>query len=247
MNVSYYFKNLTPTDALKEYAGSKLKRFYERLNHLRGVEVRFKLERQNQFCEITLYADSMVYHSKKKAKDLYASIDTCVDSLQNQIDKYHKKLDTIRMDISKKIPIASSYKTEDADTVTIYDAPVKPMNDLEAILQLKAHKYRFYMFHTMNEKRYSLAFIRLDGNFSIIAPAEKVGEYWEHVVKIGQNELIELSTTLYPLSELSIPEAIEKLKEDDLEYLTFLNDESKRMNVLFYSRDNELLIKRPGD
>ncbi|MDH5716106.1 MAG: ribosome-associated translation inhibitor RaiA [Spirochaetia bacterium] len=249
MSVSFYFKNIEPTEGLKTHANEKLDKIKERFHHVEGIDVRFSIERQNQICEITVRADSTVFHIEKKEKDLYAAIDLAVDTLNYQVDKYHKKIDSRNTpeDVGQVLPSFQVAPKSEEIVINIYDAPIKPMDDIEAILQIRTHKYRFLMYHGENQKKYSLCFMRPDGNYSIIKPAGDIGQYEETVAKMkDNNELDKISVSLYPLSLLTVPEAVEQLRENNLEYFAFVNEESKRMNVLFLSKNDSLGIKKPA-
>ncbi len=248
MEISYYFKNLEPTGAIKDYCSEKIGKIKERLHHIESVDVRFNLVRQNQVCEITVHADSTVFHVTKSDKDLYASIDLATDTLNTQVDKYHKKIDTraVKKEMSDFMPSFDATFPKEEVTIHVYEAPVKPMTDTEAILQLQNEKYRFHMFHHIEEKKYSMVFVRPDGNYSLISPTTKMGEYNEQVVSFKNGEFKEISQSLYPLSILTISEAVEKIRENALEYFAFVNEDTRRMNVLFYPKSGELALKRPA-
>lgn len=248
MNISFYFKNLEKTDAIQKHAENKLKKLNDRFHHVEGIDVRFELVRQNQICEITVHADAKVFHIKKAAKDLYAAIDSCVDALNTQVDKYHKKIDkrSMEMDKTAVLPEVAETTVGDENLLTVYEAPAKPMDDLEAILQLKAQRFRFVMYHHINEKKYSLAYIRPDGNYSIITPARDPGQYAEHIVKLDGENLKELSVSIYPMDRMTVMEAIERLRENNMEFLGFVNEDTSRMNVLFQAKNGGLALKRPA-
>ncbi|MDH5721313.1 MAG: ribosome-associated translation inhibitor RaiA [Spirochaetia bacterium] len=249
MSVSFYFKNLEPTEGIKEHTSEKLEKVRERFHHVEGIDVRFSLERQNQICEITVRADSTVFHVEKSEKDLYAAIDLALDTLSTQVDKYHKKIDSRTLNSDEEAAqILPSFQTaahSEETVINIYDAPVKPMDDFEAALQMQLHKYRFLMYHEADKKKYSLCFLRPDGNYSIIKPTETLGQYEENIFKFKNNKLEKLSVSLYPLSLFTIPEAVEQIRESNHEYLAFVNEESRRMNVLFYAKSGQLGLKRP--
>jgi len=249
MEISFYFKNLDSTDAIKAYCQEKLNKLKDRFHHIEGVDVRFKLVRQHQVCEITVHADATVYHVTKQDKDLYAAIDQATDTLHIQVDKHHKKADNraVALNAADVLPsFEPGTPVQEDITIQIYEAPPKPMTDEEAILQLQNEKYRFHLYHHADERKYSLVFARPDGNFSLIAPTKELGQYQEKVVSYSNNELKEISFSLYPVSVKNIAEAVEQIRENSLEYLAFVNEETKRINVLFHGKNGALAIKRPA-
>ncbi|MES0489162.1 MAG: ribosome-associated translation inhibitor RaiA [Leptospirales bacterium] len=247
MDIAYYFKNLEPTEAIKQYCSEKLTKLQDRFHHIEAVDVRFNLVRQHQVCELTVHADSTVFHVAKQDKDLYASIDLATETLNTQVDKYHKKMDgrTSSRSAADVIPSFTPVAPEEQVTIHVYEAPPKPMTDTEAILQLQNEKFRFHMFHHIEEKRYSLVLPRPDGNYSLISPTKELGQYNEKVVSFREANINEISFSLYPLSILTIPEAIDLLRENNLEYFAFVNEESRRMNILFYEKTGDLALKKP--
>ena len=142
MEIAYYFKNLPPTDAIKAYATKKIDKLKERLHHIEGIDVRFSLERQNQFFEITVHGDSTVFHLKKSDKDLYAAIDNALDVLNNQIDKYRKKFEE-KVAVAREafLPTADERTLNEEIEIDVRDAEIKPMDDIEAVMQLRSKKF----------------------------------------------------------------------------------------------------------
>ncbi len=249
MNISFYFKNLEPTEALKDYAREKLSKLNDRLHHIESVDVRFSLLKQLQTFEVTVHADATVFHLRKSEKDMYAAIDVTVDVLFKQIERYRTKLESKTAVTDKFDLIPQSPEASDEDiTISVYDAPVKPMSDEEAVLQLRANRFQFLMYHTENQNRYSVVLARPDGNYSIINPKDNdPGQYTETVFRLKGTELDRLSQSVYPMSRLSISEAIDHIVETSSPYFVYVNDESGRMNLLFRGKNAELILKKPAD
>lgn len=246
MEIAYYFKNLPPTDAIKAYATKKIDKLKERLHHIEGIDVRFSLERQNQFFEITVHGDATVFHLKKSDKDLYAAIDNALDVLNNQIDKYRKKFEE-KASVARDafLPKADERTREDETEIIVRDAEMKPMDDLEAILQLRSKKFRFLMYHHDEEKRYGLVTARNDGNYSIVMPA-KGGGFVETVMRYENGKIEKLAEAIYPVSKFTVAEALDMLSEANLEYLAFVNEDTDRLNVIFHAIGGGIMIKRPA-
>jgi putative sigma-54 modulation protein len=247
MEIAYYFKNLPPTEAIKTYATKKIDKLKERLHHIEGIDVRFSLERQNQFFEITVHGDATVFHLKKSDKDLYAAIDNALDVLNNQIDKYRKKFEEKSSSAREMfLPTSGERPQEDETEITVRDAEVKPMDDLEAVLQLRSKKFRFLMYHHADERNYGLATARNDGNYSIVMPSKGGGGFLETVARFQEDKLEKLSEAIYPVSKFTVAEALDMLNEANLEYLAFENEDTGKLNVIFHAQGSGLMIKRPS-
>lgn len=246
MEIAYYFKNLPPTDAIKAYATKKIEKLKERLHHIEGIDVRFSLERQNQFFEITVHGDATVFHLKKSDKDLYAAIDNALDVLNNQIDKYRKKFEE-KTSVAREafLPKSDEHARTEETEIVVRDAEMKPMDDLEAILQLRSKKFRFLMYHHDQERKYGLVTARNDGNYSIVMPA-KGGGFVETVMRLENGKLEKLAEAIYPVSKFTVAEALDMLGEANLEYLAFVNEDTERLNVIFHAIGGGIMIKRPA-
>lgn len=250
MNISYYFKNLEPSDAIKDYAREKLDKLNQRLHHIEAVDARFYLLREKQGFEVTVHADATVFHLKKSDKDMYAAIDLAVDVLGKQVERYRNKLEdkTAPFDKFDILPQYEEREAGDEYTISVYSAPVKPMSDAEAVLQLRANRYQFLMYHHADEERYSLVMGRPDGNYSVVTPREgEIGHYNETVSRFIDGDLKEVSQNLYQMSRITMAEAIEQLEETGASFIVFVNDESSRMNLLFRSKNGELVLKKPAN
>jgi len=249
MSTSFYFKNIEATGAIKQYTEGKLEKVNERFHHVEGIDVRFQVERETQYCEITIHADATIFHMKKGEKDLYAAIDVTIDRLNYLIAKYRKKLDekNHHKDITDVMQAYEVLENDDEISITVFDAPIKPMSDLEAIMQITVNRFRFMMYHHTNEERYSLVFRRPDGNYSVVAPTEETGQYQETVYKYINSKIEKISNSIYPMAKITVPEAIENIKENHQDFLGYVNDETNRMNVLFITKSGDFAIKRPAN
>ncbi|HRP69214.1 MAG TPA: ribosome-associated translation inhibitor RaiA [Turneriella sp.] len=246
MDIAYYFKNLPPSDAIKSYAGKKLDKLKERLHHIEGIDVRFSLERQNQQFEITVRGDATVFHLKKSDKDLYAAIDNAVDVLNNQIDKYRKKFEEKVVVVKEMlIPPSEEAQGDEELEIEMRDAEMKPMDELEAILQLRSHKYRFVMFHQADPKKYGLVTERNDGNYSLVMRSDE-GGFIEKIVKFSDGKIEKRAESVFPVSKFTIAEALDVMRESQRDYLAFLNEETDRLNIIYKRQGGGYLIKRPA-
>ena len=93
INVNITFRNTEATDALKSYATEKIRNCLKKfVHHDTEAHVVLKVEKNRQIAEITCRSDGADFNAKEESGDLYASIDTLVDSLTHQLRKHKDKL-----------------------------------------------------------------------------------------------------------------------------------------------------------
>ena len=253
MNISFYFKNLDPTQAVKSYTAKKLAKIEKLVHHSEGIDARFFLLKKEHICEITIHADNKVFHVKKADKNMYVSIDLVIHALQKAIDRYHKKKKTSHEEenINSHLPVfEKKEKPLEEVEISIFEVPHKPMYHQEAFLQLREHRYKFMMYRNMNTitKRFSLLFLRPDGNYSVVSPSYKLREYNETIYRedYSNSEFKKISSSKYPMSSWTIYQAIGILHQNQSDYLAFVNQDTSKMNILFHSRSGNLILKKPA-
>ena len=93
VNVSVTFKNTESTEALKKYASEKISAALGKfIHHPTEAHVILKLEKTRHIAEVTFHADSHDFKGKEESEDLYASIDSLVSSVTQQLRKHKEKL-----------------------------------------------------------------------------------------------------------------------------------------------------------
>lgn len=92
METNFTFRNIDPSDALKDHTLAKLKRLDKYLIKPEKIHVIFNVERFQHIVEVTLNANGVQYISHEKAPDMYASIDGAMTKLERQIKRYKEQL-----------------------------------------------------------------------------------------------------------------------------------------------------------
>ena len=250
-NIAFYFKNLKPTQAIKSYTIGKLDKLEKILHHPQRVDVRFSHLKKKHICEITVHADNNVFHIQKVDTNMYQTIDLVIHSLQKAIKRSRKKraVSGEEENIKSYLPVFEKReKKYEERGIHILEVPHKPMHDQEAFLQLKERRYKFMMYRYIDTKRFSLLYLNLNGNYCIISPRGKVGSYVQTTYREepSTGELRKVSNSIFPMSFMNISEAIETLYKNQSDYLSFVNGDTLKMNVLFHSHAGELILKRPA-
>ena len=92
VKVSFTFRHIEPTDALKQYAEEKLHRLGKYFSPSLDAHVVLSAEsKERQTAEVELHAHGRTIHAKEQTEDLYAAIDLVTDNLKRQLQKQKDK------------------------------------------------------------------------------------------------------------------------------------------------------------
>ncbi|MDD9898035.1 MAG: ribosome-associated translation inhibitor RaiA [Candidatus Melainabacteria bacterium] len=186
-------RNIDITDAIREYAESKLSRIHKHFDSLIQnhdihvvLSVLKKNRDNNQKAEITInLKGGHIIRCQSSEANVYASIDTVVDKIEGQLRKYKTK-------IYSKIHHGKSVKEygleEMAETllpddfsshVESYKEPeiikvkrfkMKALEPEQAVEMLDDCGHSFYMFLNIFSNRIAAVYKREDGGFGLIEP-----------------------------------------------------------------------------
>ncbi len=174
MRVNIFAKNITVTDAIKEYSEkkiSKLEKYFEDGD----VQINFEVVKNIHIVEILVDVKGMFLKGFDRSEDLYTSIDFAIDKIEKQLVKYrdkirtrkpynHKPEDTLFMDV---------YDTEtihdDSPSIVISKSiPSKPMDIDEAVMQMNLLNKEFFVFNNIDGNEINVVYKRDDGNIGLI-------------------------------------------------------------------------------
>ena len=176
MDIRILGKELTVTEAIKEYVEKKLERiekYFEGENISATVTIRG--ERSLQIAEIHINAKSVDYRAVTETKDLYASIDKDIDILEGQIRKEKTKRERMNKEDSIKLKEMNMNNTsaqiEDEVIKTMY-YEIKPITVEDAKLKLKEKTGNIFLtFVNVETGKVNVIFRLKDSlNYGLIEP-----------------------------------------------------------------------------
>jgi len=174
MQTSVTFKNLKPSDDLKDYIGSKLDRFDRYLDNPAEANVVFSIEKFRHIAEVTIVGDRLNINGREEQEDMYSAIDIVLDKLEKQIKKSKGKQKKRRNKNSDKMNMSvlpSEIPDFDKEPeVEIIDIEYKPMSVDEAIEQMKIIDNAFLVFTNAKTDRVNVLYRKNDGNLGLIQP-----------------------------------------------------------------------------
>ena len=186
LDVDVYTKNMELTDRIKDYVDkkvSKLDRYLPDIEEAR-VDVAFVKSARNasdrQVAQITIRGKGFLLRSEERADDVFAALDTAVDKMQRQIERYKGKRNRGRGDGRSAAEVTSDiYQFEGSDEFDEEHPIIAkrkrffliPMDELEAIEQMKLLGHEnFFVFYNGNTQLVNVLYKRRDGSYGIIEP-----------------------------------------------------------------------------
>lgn len=175
MNFIVSGKNITVTEALKNYATSKVGKIEKFFNKDSEVHITMSVQKNRQIVEVTVKFNGLVLRGEEASEDMYASIDKVVDVLEKQIIKNKTRLTKKLHEAAFKTSgLSESHEEKEEDYKILKEKKfdVKPMNIEEAILQMNLLGHEFFMFRNSDSEKINLVYKRKDGNYGLIEPEE---------------------------------------------------------------------------
>ena len=174
MQTSVTFKNLDPSDHLRDYVSDKLNRFDKYLHNPAEASVVLSVEKFRHIAEVNIIGDRLSINGKEETEDMYSAIDMVLDKLEKQIKKSKQKNRDRRMGKGKSKSGAQAGEDFIDDygeqQVMVKNIEYKPMDVDEAIMQLELVDDSFLVFTNARSDRVNVLYRRKDGNFGLIQP-----------------------------------------------------------------------------
>lgn len=92
MNLQISGHHLEVTPAIRDYVTGKLERVTRHFDNVIDVNVILSVEKLKQKAEVTVHLPGKDVFVEEVDEDLYAAVDSLVDKLDRQVQKYKQKL-----------------------------------------------------------------------------------------------------------------------------------------------------------
>ncbi len=174
MRISISGKNLEITEALRSYVEKKVSKLDKYLNDNRtaSAEVMLRIERGIHIAEVTVNLSGVLLRGEGKTGDMYTSIDSAVDRIERQLNKFKTRL--WKKTQGPKLSEVQASESEGGDEsvrpriVRTKRFALKPMDVEEAIMQMELLGHDFFVFRDADSGEVSVVYRRRDGNYGLI-------------------------------------------------------------------------------
>ena len=172
-------KNLEVSDGLKDYVEKKVGKLDRYLPSLTEARVELALEKtknakQRQVVQVTLRTNGTILRGEERSSDFGAAIDTVVDKLHRQIERYKTKHSHARTPVEPEVANAVAMAPgEEVRIVRKKRFHILPMTEEEAIEQMELLGHNFFLFADRNDGKLNVVYRRNDGDYGLIEPEIK--------------------------------------------------------------------------
>ena len=91
MQISVTFRQIEPSDALKNYVTDRLSKFKRYLEGPVEAHVVLGLEKFRHLADVTIDSNGRIIKGKEENTDMYAAIDLVMDKIDMQLKKFRDK------------------------------------------------------------------------------------------------------------------------------------------------------------
>jgi putative sigma-54 modulation protein len=172
MNIIVNGRHIEITNALKDYAESKVKKFEKYLSPITEAIVTLSVQKYRHKAEVLLKANGHMIQAESVTEEAYSAIDEVIEKLERQIKKYKEKLTSHRSEGRVAEETAGSPEEEvSARIIRRKKFAMKPMTAEEAAMQMELLDKNFFVFTNVDNGNINVIYKRLDGDFGLIEPA----------------------------------------------------------------------------
>ena len=175
MQISVTFRNMKPSDALRNYAEDKIECLRKYVSPPTDVHVVLAKHKYLNEADIKVMYRGIVMRGEDNTEDMYTSIDSAVDKIERQARKYKEKIRkyqpiSLGEDLMVRHEVIDQESMDEAELKVIKSEELnaKPMSVDEAVMQMDLLNNDFLVFRNASSKEVNVVYRRADGNVGLI-------------------------------------------------------------------------------
>lgn len=169
MQVSVTFRNLEPSEPLKDYVNDRLKKFKRYLEGPLEAHVVLGLEKFRHLADVTINSNGRVIKGREENADMYAAIDLVVDKIDMQLRRHREKLREMKGERGRGAAPAPE-ATPAASALKRKEVEVPPLQVADALELLRDKGGNLLVFTDVDSGALMVLYRRPDGSFALVEP-----------------------------------------------------------------------------
>lgn len=145
MKIKITGRHIDVSERLKDYAEKRISRLEKYFQQIIDIHLILYVEKLDHAAELIINGDSVQFHAREKAADLYSAIDLLTDKMDSQITRFKEKVQS-RKGHGTESNIPYDIKGKTGAEAILNQVSNKPINNIEAFLQMKNDKKEFILF-----------------------------------------------------------------------------------------------------
>jgi len=175
MQISVTFRQIEPSEALKNYVTDRLGKFNRYLEEPVEAHVVLGLEKFRHLADVTIDNNGRVFKGKEENNDMYAAIDLVMDKIAMQLKKFRDKQRGPKGDRSARSAAAVAVAVEAEEFSTLpavrrKRVEVPPLLVDDALEMMQTGGEDLVVFTNVANGSLSILYRRQDGSFVLVEP-----------------------------------------------------------------------------
>jgi putative sigma-54 modulation protein len=171
MQISVTFRQLEPSEALKNYVTERLKKFKRYLDGPLEAHVVLGLEKFRHLADVSINSNGRLIKGREENVDMYAAIDLVMDKLDMQLKKHRDKLRDPKGDRSRTAAApAEREEPRGLPPIKRQKVDVPPLQVADAVEMLQTKGSAILVFTDVKTGALSILYKRTDGGLALAEP-----------------------------------------------------------------------------
>jgi putative sigma-54 modulation protein len=172
MQISVTFRQLEPSESLKNYVTERLKKFKRYLEGPQEAHVVLGLEKFRHLADVTINSNGRIIKGREENTDMYAAIDLVMAKSDMQLKKLREKSREVKGDRGRGAITALAPEEESPalPQVRRRRVEVPPMELSEALELMAAKGDRLLVFTEIPSGSLVILYRRQDGSYLLVEP-----------------------------------------------------------------------------
>ena len=172
MQISVTFRQLEPSEALKNYVSERLSKFKRYLDGPVEAHVVLGLEKFRHLADVTIDSNGKIIKGREENADMYAAIDLVMDKMDMQLKKLRDKLRDVKGDRSRAPApaVAEPDESPELPPVRRQRVEVPPLQLADAVEMMQSGNDPLLVFTNVANGALGILYRRQDGHFVLVEP-----------------------------------------------------------------------------